>query len=289
VSWRTVVVHSRCKLDLKLGYMVMRGEETKRVFIDEIAILIIESTAVSLTGCLLAALSERKVRVIFCDSKRNPFAEMSPYTGAHDSSRKIRMQMNWKDSTKELVWTSIVREKIAKQAELLSECGFIRETEMLKRYIEEMEAGDSTNREGHAAKVYFNALFGLDFTRRSECTTNAALDYGYGLILSAFNREAAANGYLSQLGLHHDNAFNPYNLSSDLMEPYRILIDRTVRECGFTEFSTAEKHRLVAVLYSTVTIGAAKQNVMNAIRLYVKSVFDALNDDTVSDIRWYRL
>lgn len=170
-----------------------------------------------------------------------------------------------------------------------AECGFIRETEMLKRYIEEMEAGDSTNREGHAAKVYFNALFGLDFTRRSECTTNAALDYGYGLILSAFNREAAANGYLSQLGLHHDNAFNPYNLSSDLMEPYRILIDRTVRECGFTEFSTAEKHRLVAVLYSTVTIGAAKQNVMNAIRLYVKSVFDALNDDTVSDIRWYRL
>lgn len=35
---------------------------------------------------------------------------------------------------------------------------------MLKQYIEEIELGDKTNREGHAAKVYFNALFGMDFS-----------------------------------------------------------------------------------------------------------------------------
>lgn len=52
MSWRTVVIAKRRKLDLKLGYMVIRGEETKRVFLDEIAVVILENPAVSLTGCL---------------------------------------------------------------------------------------------------------------------------------------------------------------------------------------------------------------------------------------------
>ena len=36
MSWRTVVISNRCKLDLKMGYLVVRGIETKRVFLDEI-------------------------------------------------------------------------------------------------------------------------------------------------------------------------------------------------------------------------------------------------------------
>ena len=39
VSWRTVVVCSRCKLDTKMGYMVIRGEEVRRIFLDEIAVV----------------------------------------------------------------------------------------------------------------------------------------------------------------------------------------------------------------------------------------------------------
>ena len=35
---------------------------------------------------------------------------------------------------------------------------------LLKQYQENVESGDRTNREGHAAKVYFNALFGMDFS-----------------------------------------------------------------------------------------------------------------------------
>lgn len=58
MSWRTVVISNRCKLDLKMGYMVVRGEDTKRVFLDEMAVLMIENPAVSLTGCLLEALIE---------------------------------------------------------------------------------------------------------------------------------------------------------------------------------------------------------------------------------------
>ena len=79
MSWRTVVITSRCKLDYKMGFMVVRAEKTKKIFLDEIAVLLIENPAVSLTGCLLEALTTKKIRVIFCDTKRNPNAELVPY------------------------------------------------------------------------------------------------------------------------------------------------------------------------------------------------------------------
>lgn len=289
MSWRTVVIANRCKLDLKLGCLVVRGEETKRVLLDELALLIIENTAVSMTGCLLAALTQRKIRVIFCDEKRNPSAELTPYVGAHDSARKIRVQIKWSDDVKCAVWTEIVTEKIAKQAEFLAEHGKLQEASLLQEYLAQIAFGDATNREGHAAKVYFNALFGMTFTRSAECATNAALNYGYGLILSAFNREITANGYLTQLGLHHDNVFNPFNLSSDLMEPYRILVDRTVHAAEFGSFGTAEKHEMVQLLHRQVLIGGTKQTVLNAIKLYVRSVFDALNDNELSRIKFMQI
>jgi len=68
-----------------------------------------------------------------------------------------------------------------------------------------LDWNDATNREGHAAKVYFNALFGLNFTRTSDNFVNAALNYGYSIILLTFTREIVANGYITQLGLYHQN------------------------------------------------------------------------------------
>lgn len=119
MSWRTVTISSRCKLDMKMGYMVVRGEQTTRIFLDEIAVLLIENPAVSLTGCLLEALIERKIKVIFCDSSRSPCAELMPLHGAHDDSRKIRSQITWKPELKGAMWTAIVTEKIAKQRQHL--------------------------------------------------------------------------------------------------------------------------------------------------------------------------
>lgn len=60
MSWRTVVISKRCKLDYSMGYMVIRGEETNRIFLDEIALLIIENPAVSMTGYLLSELTNKK-------------------------------------------------------------------------------------------------------------------------------------------------------------------------------------------------------------------------------------
>lgn len=288
MSWRTVVVSSRCKLDTKMGYMVIRGEDTRRIFLDEIAILLIENPAVSLTGCLLEELVARKVRVIFCDARRSPMAELSPCHGSHDSARKLRRQIAWGEDIKGAVWSAIVAEKIAQQAGLLAEQRKQREALLLESYIPQIEFQDATNREGHAAKVYFNALFGMDFSRREDNPVNAALNYGYSLLLSAFNREIAACGYLTQLGLHHDNVFNHFNLSSDLMEPFRVLIDRRVLSLEFSELDKNVRLALVDVLSDEVTIRESTQTVLNAVRIYVKSVFDALNEGEPERLEFYR-
>ncbi len=282
-----MVISSRCKLDYKMGYLVVRGEETRRVFMDEIALLMIESTAVSMTGYLLSELVNKKIRVVFCDGKRNPTAELCPYYGSHDTSRKVKQQMQWTDLTKGHVWTAIVTEKIKNQAGVLRAAGRENEADKLTRYIGEIEFGDVTNREGHAAKVYFNGLFGMDFVRRaSPDPINAALDYGYGIILSVFNREVTANGYLTQFGLFHDNVFNQFNLSCDLMEPYRPLIDKRVLSMELWDFSPEEKHRVIAVLNDTVSINGSEQTVLNSIKIYTKSVFDALNGDDIEAIKF---
>ena len=176
MSFRTVVISSRCKLDLRMNYMVVRREEVVKVLLDEIDVLIIENPAVSLTGCLLEALVAKKVKVIFCDSKRNPQSELVPYYGSHDCSRKIRNQLKWSSEKQGEIWMMVAREKIRKQGKFLAELGYGKEADMLRKYAEELVYQDKTNREGHAAKVYFNKIFGMDFTREQDSAVNAALD-----------------------------------------------------------------------------------------------------------------
>ncbi len=288
MSWRTVVISRRAKLDYQLGCLVVRGDTVTKIHLSEIATLLIESTAVSLTTALLAELTKKKIKVIFCDEKHNPSSELVSYYGSHDTSNKVRKQIQWRQNIKEAVWTEIVSEKIRKQKELLEYLGR-DESAQLERYLREIAWNDETNREGHAAKVYFNALFGMDFTRTADNNYNAALNYGYSIILSVFTREVVANGYITQLGLFHDNMFNQFNLASDLMEPFRVLVDRQVVCMPLEQFDHDEKMELVNILNQEVIIDGKVQYVNNAIKLYTKSVFDALNENDSALIRFYQI
>lgn len=288
MSWRTVIISNTSKLDYKMGYMVVRqADSIVKVHLSEIGTVIVETTSVSLTAALLSELTKSKAKVIFCDEKRNPSSQLVPYYGSHDTSSKVRQQTNWGDDTKKLIWTEIVSEKIRKQASFLK-MSHKDEYQMLLDYVNEMEFGDASNREGHAAKVYFNALFGKSFTRTAEIPINYALNYGYGIILAAFNREIVANGYITQLGIFHDNMFNHFNLGSDLMEPFRILIDKAVYDMQPEKLETEEKISLVRVLNNELRIDGKKCTVSYAISLYTKSIFEALRESDVSLIKFYR-
>ena len=286
MSWRTVVISNNAKLDYQIGYLVVRGSETTKIHLNEIGMLIIESTAVSMTSYLLNELVKNKIKVVFCDEKRNPSSELVPYYGSHDTSAKIRKQIEWTKDDKAHIWTEIVSEKIKQQALLLQKYGK-QEANMLFQYMHEVEFGDVTNREGHAAKVYFNALFGKSFTRTEDNPVNAALNYGYSIILSIFNREIVSLGYITQIGLFHDNMFNQFNLASDLMEPFRPLVDSLVIELKPDKFESDEKYSMLKILSTEVIVADKKEVLTNAIKIYCRSVCDALNETDVSLIRFY--
>lgn len=288
MSWRIIIISTSAKLDYSMGYMVVRRDTVTKIHINEIHTVLIETTAVSITVALLSELTKHKVKVVFCDEKRNPSSELIPYYGSHDTSNKVRNQIAWSQDIKTAVWTEIVSEKIRNQMRVLEDFGK-PEQEMLREYINNIEFGDTTNREGHAAKVYFNALFGKEFSRSTECNINAALNYGYSIILSTFTREIVANGYITQLGLFHDNMFNQFNLASDLMEPFRTLVDRKVLTLTNDKFESEEKMELVNLLNNEVSINGRSEYVVNAIKIYTRSIFDALQENDVSLIRFYEL
>lgn len=287
MSWRVVVISNSAKLDYKLDYMVVRQNDITKIHLSEISVLLIETTAVSLTVSLLNELTKRKIKVIFCDEKRNPSSELVSYYGSHDTSAKLKKQIEWSRDIKTMIWTEIVTEKIRKQRDLLRELKK-EEYKLLDEYILQIELGDITNREGHAAKVYFNSLFGLKFTRTADIPINAALNYGYSILLSVFNREIVANGYLTQLAFFHDNMFNPFNLGSDLMEPFRILVDKLVYIMEPEKFEHDEKMHILDLLNHEVIIDGKRNYVNNAVKIYCRSVFDAVNEQDVSLIRFYQ-
>lgn len=246
--------------------------------------------AAAFTGVWVSECLKRKIKIIFCDEKRNPAGEILPYCGSYDSSRQIRTQIRWDLEKKAQVWKAIIGEKIKNQARVLMEYGHQKEAAMLKAYEESVEEGDRTNREGHAAKVYFNALWGREFSRRDPSVVNGALNYGYAIILSACNREAAASGYMTQLGLFHDNIFNPFNLGSDLMEPFRPLVDREVLSMTLENQLTADnKKDLINILNQKVIIQDRLTTVTQAIGIYSRSVFRAMEEKGPDTIAFYRL
>ncbi len=292
MSWRVVVISKRSKLDYKMGSLVVRSEEEeKRIFLDDISVLMCETTAISITAYLLAELTTRKIKVIFCDNQHNPASELIPMYGSYVSSGRIREQIAWSDDAKAKIWQEITKLKIANQSIVLKKAGQDDKASQLQEYVGQVELGDKTNREGHAAKMYFNALFGLDFYRSISDIRNVILNYGYTILLACFNREISASGYLTQLGIWHDNAENPFNLGSDLMEPFRPIIDWfAYSHSYFTNFEKDEKLQVLNILNSKVKIDKTEQYLNNAIGIYTRSVFNAMIENDASKIvSWYEL
>lgn len=284
MAFRTVVIKNRCKLSYSLNYLIYRGEVEKKINISEISTLIIESTAVSITSSLIAELSKHKINVIFCNNKHNPETQLIPFYGCHNSPTKIKDQISWSNETKDLIWQEIVKNKIYSQI-LNLELYDHEQSLMLKEYKSNVRLGDKTNREGHAAKVYFNAMFGNDFARSKDILENMYLNYGYTIVLSHVNRFVVSSGYLTQIGVHHKNEYNSYNFSCDLMEPFRPIIDAYAISGLLTEDNFKKKLSNLETI--KVKIKNQKTNLENAIKIYCSSVFKALNTKDSSCIEMY--
>ena len=278
MGWRTVVVNKNCKLSYKNDYLVIRSETLQMIHLSEINLIIVENGMVSITSYLINELINNKIKLIFCDEKHNPAGEVMPYYGSFNTSKKILNQIKWKNERKDEIWRQIVKYKIHNQAMLLKKLD-IAGYEKLLEFEKEVEMADKTNREGHAAKVYFNLLFTKDFVRGTNSMINSGLDYGYAIILSTINKDVVSKGYITQIGINHKCEFNQFNFTCDLMEPFRPLIDEIVYNNQNLEFDRIQKYKLIDVLNNKVKINGKEQFVGNAIPIYIQSVFDALENN----------
>lgn len=279
MGWRTIVVNNHCKLSYKNNHLIYKDvDRTEMLHLSEIDILLLETTDITISTMLLKRLIDENILVIFCDDKRLPIANVTPYYGCHNSTLQLNKQVNWLEGTKGVVWTKIIAQKIMNQIDYLNELGFTDKASAIFKLYNELEIFDPSNREGHAARSYFNCLFGTKFSREDNNDINAALDYGYSLLLSMVAREVVITGCMTQFGLKHSNQFNSYNLASDIMEPFRIIIDKIVYDNINKEFKEIKK-QLFKIFTETYKYMNKDMYLNNIISDYVKKVIKSLNNE----------
>ena len=279
MGFRTVIVNKHSKLGYKNNHLVFKSaSDLQSIHLSEIDNLLLETTDIAISTMLISKLLEFGVNVIFCDAKRQPAAGLMPYYGRHDSSLTIKKQLNWSEDACELLAYNILQQKIRNQSIFLRANKFLEKSIAIEDLLDEMELSDPSNREGHAARIFFNTLYGNDFSRDDIDDVNSGLDYGYTLIMSMFAREVVKCGCLTQLGINHRNQFNQFNLASDLMEPFRLLVDEIVYANKFESFASI-KGELFNMFSTTYFYNESQMYLNNIVSHYVKKCIDYLNGE----------
>ncbi|MBC1385719.1 type II CRISPR-associated endonuclease Cas1 [Listeria innocua] len=279
MGWRTVVVNSHSKLSYKNHHLVFKSAyQQEMIHLSEIDVLILETTDITLTTMLINCLVAENILILFCDDKRLPIGKVLPFYGRHDSSLQLSKQLEWKFESKATVWTEIISQKILNQSTFLSMLNYDEKADSLIKLHETLETFDPTNREGHAARIYFNQLFGNDFTREQENDINSGLNYGYTLLLSVFARELVKSGCMTQFGLKHSNQFNDFNFASDIMEPFRPIVDQIVYEKRNEDFQVI-KRSLFEMFIKQFDYNNQHMFLTNIASDYTKKIVKVLNEE----------
>ena len=201
---------------------IKKGENKYVIPLSDIGIIVLDGMMTSITTRLLSTCSNYNVVLVICDKKHMPCGMYLPFNQHSRSVKMIRKQVEWDRNEKDKLWQQIIKCKIHNQSEVLRY--FTRNEEryfQLQKYLEEIKPGDSTNREGHSAKVYFNTIFGNKFYRAKDCIENAMLNYGYAILRAYISRVIVGYGYNPSLGVFHKSEYNSFCLADDFIETFR--------------------------------------------------------------------
>ena len=176
------------------------------------------------------------------------------------------------------MWTTIVKQKIKNQIYTLINHDKKDKIEMLTNFFNDVKLNDVTNREGLTSRVYFKELFGNNFKRFNEDMINYSLNYSYQIVRAKISQEIVSLGYITAIGINHRSEYNQFNLSDDLIEVYRPIIDyyvyKLLLDCEC--FSSSFKEKLVNILNEIIKIDGKEYKIHNSITIYLQSVFTYL-------------
>lgn len=282
MSWRVVLVNKGDHLQLKLDNIVIKkGELDYIIPLSDISIIVLEGLNTVITTRLLNALTQYNINLVICDHKHTPSGIFGALSSHSRASKLLKEQIAWNNQIKDEFWQMIVQMKLKNQLSVLEK--FTNDVEYigkLKEYISNVMPGDKTNREGHAAKVYFNSMFNIDFVRDdSSNIINAGLNYGYSIIRSYMSRLVVGYGLVGMIGLFHKNEYNQFNLVDDLMEPFRQFVDVHVYlNFKGKEFMDADMRRnLVDLINRQIICENKKTLICNMMENYVIRFISGIN------------
>lgn len=269
---RTLFFSSPYYLRMKDRQLVIQSKDElihQTVPIEDIGFVVLDDPQISFSMKLMEQLNENNVAVVFCDSKHMPSSMLLNLDGHSIQTELFRAQVDASEPLKKNLWKQTIEAKIGNQAALLAK--FDIPHKQLKSLAATIKSGDSDNREGFAARIYWNALFGKQFLRdRYGDPPNPFLNYGYILLRSAVARSLAGSGLLSTFGIHHRNRYNAFCLADDVMEPYRPYVDEIAYHLAQKwpdTFILEKEHKaeLLKLMTVDVQIGENKRPLMVAL------------------------
>ncbi len=201
--------------------------------LSDLAVLIVAHPQASLTSAVLAGIIETGGAVIVCNERRMPTGMLIPIEGHYVQAERIAAQASASLPLRKRLWRQIVKAKLRAQAATLESIG--AEGGGIADLMSEVRSGDPANVEAQASRKYWRLLFGESFRRAADGgdildPRNGMLNYGYAILRALTARAVCASGLHPSLGLHHHNRYDSYCLADDLMEPFRPVVDLSVRE-----------------------------------------------------------
>lgn len=280
--WRSVIIYNGEKLTVKDDWLVvsLEDETTKRIPLEDLYCVVIDNKNLVISIPALSALAQHKVHVITTDEKHMPIAQMYPLNSNYHCYRILKKQLSLTDDFKGEIWKQITISKISNQATCLENLWSEREVvDYMRELASEVTLHDEGNREGISAKFYFRHLFGSEFIRLTDDTTNAFLNYGYAIMRSGVAKSLVVHGFNCVMGVHHISETNEFNLADDFMEPLRPVVDEWVannQDCLAEGLSKYVKNELVSLVNKEILFDGKVTKVRYAIDLMVKSFVTAV-------------
>lgn len=299
MSWRTIIIEEADRVNLFLDNLVVtNNQENLKIPLNEINSVLFASNKINISINIINKLGEFKILTIFCDVSFKPSSMIFPFKTHYKQLEIFNFQLSWNNEEKKRVWSNIVKNKIENQIETLKiNLKNIDKIKRMYEYIEEMKFGDISNREGHAAKLYFRELYGNDFRRDDDNYINSGLNFGYTILRSAFSRAIVSKGMHPTIAIFHHNMYNAFALADDLMEPFRPIVDNWVYQNILKDdyFSRNHKIELINLLNSKIKFNNQNLYLHNAIDLYVENFIKSMKEKiyidnpVISSIVYYEL
>lgn len=271
-------------LNQRRGFLVVSEGKTElaEVPLDDISVLMLSAKGVTVTKDAMMALLERGSPIVLCGKKYSPESIIIPLFGNYEFSGRLHVQLGASLPLKKQLWKQIVQEKIRNQSVSLTLFGLNETARCLDVIAKEVVSGDSTNREGYAAREYWGCFFGKEFSREidSEEGINVLLNYGYAVLRGMTARAVCSVGLHPSLGLHHKNQKNNYCLVDDLMEPFRPLVDVFVKEFleehpNVTELSEWKRYVISKLPSVDVETDRGLSPLIKALEYYAFSLYES--------------